>query len=314
MKRLVSFLICVLALRPFPVPAADQGPASLTARVRHDALVLLADRVHEANANPSRIVVSDVVVAQNQAFLSWRSSNSRGVMALIFQDGHWFDAYDGFGIDAPTWWFVAAIAPLHEITPSSEASTLKVDDLRAEGLNPSLIGLAKTYNADVRAANSEKPARPLRGRYFAPAPHLDLWCFGVCGNLQPKGSTVFTIPEVSAGYAIRFEFAPNNATAGLRLEFDARRTQMPSARGVIFEFRTTPDTDQTVTFSSGTKLGLWFPFVLDSTKRYTLSFTINGKSAPDLPGTLDARNVLHFTMPAFSISAHAPLDANIDVK
>lgn len=67
---------------------------------------------------------------------------------------------------------------------------------------------------------------------------------------------------------------------------------------------------KSVTFSAGTAIDVWVPFVLDDTLRYDLSFFSDDKPYGPYRGTI-FDNVLHFELPAFTLTPGKQLAAEI---
>ncbi len=133
----------------------------------------------------------------------------------------------------------------------------------------------------------------------------------------------FIPPRLStAGYQITIHFSQNNAakTATITQIYGRAPTQtemLPNPappRGFggptdVFYFDL--GTSKPVAFASGTKVDIWFPFVLDDTLSYRLSYVMDNTFSQSIHGTI-FDNVLHFELPAFTIVPPNTMQAEVE--
>jgi hypothetical protein len=79
----------------------------------------------------------------------------------------------------------------------------------------------------------------------------------------------------------------------------------------VFYFDLELNGTKPVSFQPGTKIDIWFPFVLDDSLSYRLSWVMDGQFSKSIHGTI-FDNVLHFELPAFSIAPPNSLQAEVD--
>jgi hypothetical protein len=85
----------------------------------------------------------------------------------------------------------------------------------------------------------------------------------------------------------------------------------PSGNSYFF-FSGTVQSPQPVHVQAGTKIDVWFPFVLDTSLKYSLTIGGNGFTAiGPVDGTL-ADNTLHFVLPAFTVAPGVELMGEIE--
>lgn len=94
MSRLIALLLFAAIVLPAAARADDYGPARTVAQLRSQARRLLARQARASGADPKNLVVSEVVVAGNEALLSWDSGKQRGLMRLAFANDRWWDTYE----------------------------------------------------------------------------------------------------------------------------------------------------------------------------------------------------------------------------
>jgi hypothetical protein len=79
---------------------------------------------------------------------------------------------------------------------------------------------------------------------------------------------------------------------------------------VYFSFALSTHSSVPVAFNQGSRLSIWFPFVLDDRKGYSLRLS-SATEAPDLiPGTLD-NNVLSFVLPEITVASTARMFGDV---
>lgn len=327
----MAAVVLALALLPCAVRADDHGPQHSIARVRSDAKRLLTYRVRKSGVDPSGITVTDVVTIANQAVLSWDAGNLHGVMGLVYLDDRWWDALDLLADPRNTGcWQPTRAYPLLQPTPygapfagGSLMPPPSSETLLDDGMSKALVDLAAAHNADVMHANAGAPMnRP--GAAVRPGCHAD--GYEVRPDLRIRNGGAVIHPPFrgwTSGYDLTVKYAPNDAAADST--FASIFVRAPSAAEIlpypvpsssaggptdIAYFNITLDGTKAVTFQSGTTFDIWFPFVLDDTLRYDISYFTNDTSYGPYHGTI-YDNVLHFELPALTIVPDKPLKVEI---
>lgn len=270
--------------------ADDFGPRGDVGKVRSDARRLLAQRVRATGVDPKSTAISDVVVVKDQALLSWDSGRQHGVMGLVRYLDRWWDAFDAVRMGDT--WHPAATFPL----PDGKLST-------------ELLAAASPHNPDVAGfyADEDKPENNQSGVPVSAA-----------------GGTAQISRADTAGYDLLVAYSANNAPAGTRFARIYGRAPtageilpvpppLPGFGGAsdVFYFDLELSGAKPVMFEQGTKVDIWIPFVLDDSLSYRVSFVMDGQFSKSIHGTV-FDNVLHFELPAFSISPPNVLQAEVE--
>ena len=288
----MAAVVLALALLPCLVRADDYGPRGDVRTVRSDAARLLAHRLRIARIDPKSVQIFDVVVVRNAALLSWTAGNQHEIMGLLRRDDRWWDS-----IDMKNW-------------PSRTPDCFSAD----------LITAAAMHNADVIAAAHP---RVVTGPIHVCAGD-DIYNGPVQVPIANGGGTMHAgFHESSAGYDFTMRYAANGAASGATFtrlyvrapttaEFLPYPTPGHDAGGPtdVGFFDVEIGGSKAVNFETGTAIDIWFPFVLDDTLRYDVSYFTNGTSYGPYHGTL-YDNVLHFELPAFTVVPGAALQGEI---
>ncbi|HZZ65042.1 MAG TPA: hypothetical protein VFE17_06075 [Candidatus Baltobacteraceae bacterium] len=274
--------------------ADDFGPGGDVRQVRSNAIRLLAQRVRASGTDPQQLQISDVVVVRDQAILSWRAGSEHGVMGLARYLDRWWDALDAQ--PRATCWYTLTAFPL--------------DDA---GLSNATLAAAAVHNADARTG--------LRPRCPG-APDAQS---GALGSLSARGGTIHPTRGSTAGYDFTVRYAQNNAPAAgvpvKRLYGRAPTTaealpNPPPPQGWggptnVFFFNIAADSPAPITVTAGTVVTIWFPFVLNDSLGYRLSYVSGGQFSPSIHGTI-FDNVLTFTLPAFTLAPGGEFQAEVE--
>lgn len=301
-----------------------------TAGVQSDAVRLLAHRVRQTGVDPKKVTISGVTVAVNQALLSWDSGKQHGVMGLVLSADRWWDALDMTN-DGGCWDSQAAypLTPAHPYPaaymPSSMLLPPDSGTLAEHGFTKAVTNAASTQNDDVRNADQvvEKSRKP--GMVMKP-----YWCDAETYPLEPdtvirpRGGTIHPpVRSFTSGYDITIAYAPNDAAdaklsqlfarAPTQAEFAPSHAPAPGFGGpdAVCFFDLQISGSKPVTFTRGTTVDIWFPFVLDDQLRYNLTFFSADKPSGMIFGTI-FDNTLHFVLPQFRLVPGTPLMAEID--
>lgn len=320
--RIPAAALLVLAFLPKGAAADDFGPHRDIAQVRSDARRLLAHRVRETGVEPSKVAISDVVVVQNQALLSWDSGKQHGLMGLVRYLDRWWDALDKLEVSGPTCWANTIAFPLtgHNMLFSDPTS----EDLSLDGFSRELAAAASSHNADVRKGDATVAAQHRAGNLVYAGCEDDIYevksdlaVHDIGGRLHPPRTD-------TQGYLFSLQFARNNAMPGVTFtrvygraptagEILANPPPPKEAGGStdVFLFDLAVNGSKPVQFAAGSTLTIWFPFVLDDELRYKISYFAAGRVSPQIDGTL-YDNVLHFDLPAFAMAPNDTLMADVE--
>ena len=308
-SKAATALFFVLAALPALVRADNFGPHRDLGQVQSDVRRLLAQRVRATGVDPKAIALSDVVVVKDQALLSWDSGKQHGVMGLVRYLDRWWDALDDVTRTSSGYcWRGVAAFPL---TATDIAQPPSPQSLARAGLSADLVKVAASHNADVRdwpaACRSDATTSDVRPSIISAA--------GAAAGL-PR--------SVTAGYILLVSYSANDASTGTR--FARIYGRAPTAgeilsnpappRGLggasdVFYFDLEVSGTRPVTFTPGTKLDIWVPFVLDDTLSYRVSFVMDGQFSKSIHGTV-FDNALHFELPQFGIAPPNTLQAEVE--
>lgn len=320
--RFAAVLLSVLLL-PALVRADDFGPRGDVNQVRSDARRLLAHRVRLSGVDPAAVKITDVVVVKDQALLSWDSGKQHGVMGLVRYIDRWWDALDKTAYSPHDQCWANTIAfPLtgHDMFTSPPEAGI----LTGDGLSPALVAAAAQHNSDVRAA--APPMAPQKGGNHLVKAVCEDDIYEIKPDLRVKTAGGTLHPERAAmnGYDLSFAFARNDATSGVKFTQIYGRAPTPGemlpnppppkewgGSTDVFLFDLMLDGSKPVTFAPGTKVDVWFPFVLDDSLKYRISYYAAKKVSPAIDGAI-YDNVLHFELPAFTMAPGDTLMADVE--
>ena len=316
----------VAAISP-PARADDFGPNGDIREVRFVAQRLLAHEARKAKADPATTLISDVVVVHNAALLSWQIGKDRGLMGLIRRFDRWWDAADIYN---------SSIFPISSIAcwgPGTTAYPLSGAEWQSYGLYPTpslllgfglpeeLVVASAVHNKDVRqyAAAARATNRP--GTIVKPSCMSNFYQFLRSQPIMPAGGSLLSSRSDTSGYEITLRYSANNAAAAAfhipyaRAPTEAEIIPYPATyhfvSNAVAYFDLTLDGSKPVTFAPGTTIDIWFPFVLDDTLRYDLTIGFADQPIGPIYST-PYDNVLHYTLPGFTITPGRTLMAEID--
>ncbi len=318
MKVLGILPAIVLMFVPLCARADDFGAHGAVSTVRSNARRLLARRVRQSGAQPENVPVSDVVVAGDQALLSWNSGKQHGIMGLVVQNDRWWDALDMTFYSGC--WYRQTAFPLVPTTsypdayaPPSFMRPPTPETLANAGMHRDLVAAAGAHNTDVRNSGA---SRSCSGEVYAVSADVRFRNGG--GTIHPP------VRAFTSGYDFTVTYSPNDATPDARLtrffarpptqaEFAPSHAPAPGWGGpdAVCYFDLEAGGSKPIAFAAGTIVDVWFPFVLDDQLRYNLSFFSAGKSSGMIFGTI-FDNTLHFMLPAFTLVPGQALMAEID--
>lgn len=247
-----------------------------------------------SGVDPQQIQISDVVVVHNQALLTWRAGTAHGVMGLARYLDRWWDALDAQ--QRAACWYATTAFPLDE-----------------SGLSDATLTTASAHNADARTR-----LRP-RCSESADAPG------GTIPSLLPAGGRIHPERSTTAGYDIALQYPQSNAppTGAVVKRFYGRAPtsaeMLPNPappRGWggptnVFFFNIVVDAAAPIAVASGAQVTIWFPFVLDDSVGYRLSFVSAGQFSPSIHGTI-FDNVLSFSLPSFTLTPGGEFQAEVE--
>ncbi len=281
--------------------ADDFGPQRDIDAVRTAVPTLLTRLYYERNFAPDQIVVSDIVVAGDSALASWRIGDHDGLVGMRRIDGTWWDLLEGYSdrtsAHATAWWFEGA-TPWRALPDLESTYGPTSAELRAIGMPKSLVRLAASHNPIVAASDNA-------GRGVPSPRNVDREVLYLPPGVTANGSSHGASRAQTAGYEIVLVLAPNDATLGSAVSITGHRPaeRAKSLYAVQFAF----SGPRTVTFENGSRINVWFPYVLNPNARYTLA--MNGTL-----GTIDAYlhdNTLSFELPSFTARPGAKFAGDI---
>jgi hypothetical protein len=129
----------------------------------------------------------------------------------------------------------------------------------------------------------------------------------------------YPLRAANDGYVVGVQFGPNDASPNAMIvSFKTRApteaeswANQPTGNSYFF-FSGTVQSTQPVHVQAGTTIDVWFPFVLDTSLKYSLTLAGHGFTAlGPIDGTL-ADNTLHFVLPAFTASPGVDLMGEIE--
>jgi len=308
-RTLIAWLVVwSLQLVPSVTYAQDVGPGREVRAIRHDLPILLTPeltRLRAETKSSTPLNIDDVLIVDDHALVQWKASGINEIAIMAKRLG--------------VWWL------LHEIfivSPGGIASYC--DDLVCPG-NPSgpttgFIRQVRDVPPDLAAAAAALPL------VAAADKRPPVGCAnGYCTSADGDG---YCVPPLAFSHAAHGEclFGPYGISANLAANDAASDTfvsplieRAPTegeswlARGgnAYFYLSGTLAGSSTVHVSSGTTLDVWFPFVLDTGKTYSLTIAHVTPIIGPTNGTL-SNNTLHFVLPAFAIAPGADIMAEID--
>jgi hypothetical protein len=310
-------LFVFLAIASQTAFAGDFGPRGDVGTVRADAQRLLAHRARLAKVDPKSIVVSDVVVAGDQAVLSWDIGKQHGFMGLVRENNRWWDALDEWLRPNDNCWMGGPTYPLSVQRRYIDSRPPHPSELVRMGFTQQLADLAVSHNHDVATSNS-KPFKPsdadrcIRDTYV---PHSDV-------AILAAGGVLAAVSRNTGAYGISVTYSRNDAPANSTFDLLYARPPTPAeflpyptpyryVSDAVMFFDITIDAPKPVSFQKGTTFDVWFPFVLDDTLRYRITFGGGQEPVGPIAGTI-FDNVLHFELPAFTALPGKELMGEID--
>lgn len=208
-------------------------------------------------------------------------------------------------------------------TAACVVQQLLARDARAAGVAPERIAIGPVA---VDGARAEAPWRygartgtmtlaSRLGYWWEVFPDAGLW--HPPGPIDPHGGVLLCDPPHCAGYDVRLAYAANDAAPGAAVfpwlvRAPTSGEMLPpdepdAATDAVGFFSIGVTGGAPVRFAAGSVLTIWFPFALDESLEYQLSFG----ALPQLHGRA-FDNTLRFTLPAFVLSARARTMAEID--
>lgn len=303
-RALLAFLaVFISGANSFPAFAlgSDDGPSHAVAAVRRDLPILLADSLatYEVRALP---VVDWVVTDGRQAVAEWRAGKMRGVVVLRFRSGRWWwRGAASTSIDREagrTWTWLSVPGRDLSLCGGSELGPPSARDLFRRGF----------IDKSLTARLSER---------LGPTPQTGRIEVATCDWFGCKAQST------EGGYDANFdggfpESTDPSQSCGMKGSGPAD-WQRPATPGstLYYVFALAAQNPSAAKLSAGSTFDVWFPFVLDTKKVYTLRIS---HIVPEVqvPPKSSKNNVLHFVLPAFRIlegnTAQGEIDAQSVVK
>jgi len=289
------------SLAPRVTYAQDVGPGREVRAIRHDLPILLAEQFSGQD-----LAMKTIIASGSEALVEARITGATWVFSLSKRLNTWWLA-NQIGIDtsgaASTCWGARA-ADIDGITP---------EFLKAVGISQSLVDLAEqSFPLAIEAAKRVAAHTPPPSGFVKAGISVDC-ARGFNILFFQHHPTIPVITEQQYVVALSNDSGPsaslNNVTGRAPTEGESWVT--PNNNGYFF-FSGTLDSPTTVHVDAGTKLSVWFPFVLDTTKTYSLTIAHVTPVIGPINGTLLRDNTLHFVLPAFTIEPGADIMGEID--
>lgn len=301
LRRTVTVCIRVLfaglfAANVCPVRAFahDRGPIQAVATIRHDLPLLLAATLQRTHLNPT---IDWVVAGDKDAIAKWHAGQRKGIVALRSRANVW-------------WWRAAAATDSGTITSwtpmTVPGNAMPCADYTLLSGPPSAHDLLVRGFIDhplFSLLSSRLPINPVAAELKECFPDLR---YTVSWS-EACDATFFHQAEIGWSW---FSLTGHAPTDQHHLPVGTIAYYMFSLRAESFPGKSPPPV---VTFSGRSTLRVWFPYVLDPRKGYTLSL---GNVNPDLRSVSGVlrNNELTFTLPRFSLAAGMVARGEIDGK
>lgn len=289
---LTALIIALVPLSAFGLDS-DEGPQNAIVAIRHDLPILLADELAYYQVRQAPIiewVVSDGLEAVGE----WRAGQRRGIVVLRFRSGKWW--WRGAASSDPdadsTWTAFNAPGTDLSLCQGSHRGPPSAHDLLAQGF----------INAPLAARVSPK----LRS-----TPQAEVIIVASCDSFGEyyEGST-------TDGYDAGLSHDKNDLPVRFTLNGHGPADwQPPVTEGseLYYAFTLSAEKPARATLTAGSTFDVWFPFVLDTRRRYTLRVRHVVPEVAVAPKSTK-NNVLHFVLPAFEIPEGNMAQGEIDAE
>ncbi len=295
-------LLALLALFPIVTYADDAGPGKEVGAIRHDLATLTKRPMLADPATPVKI--EDVVVDGDDALASWSDASGAGIYRLQRRLHRWwlvanvFIEKDGSAICCG-----GMMSPIDPFGPTVGFLERTVH-VSAPLAQAAAVHISVVRSADARAARSTSA--------FYVTGHGD----GYVVSAIPFDRASH-VPSETGAYALRIAFAANDAPQTARLArisgrapTEAESWLAPDGNSYFF-FYGSVESASPIRIRAGTRIDVWFPFVLDSTLTYSLTIAHADRPIGPIDGTL-RDNILHFELPAFTLLPGSELFGEIE--
>lgn len=278
-------LLIALAL-PVAARADDYGPRHDIAAIRHDLPILLAAGPYAVAQRPQ---FESAVVSGANALVECDTCSLTALLRMHYRYGRW--------------WLLGYVAP----SPSG---------LSTAGVPQLLVALAHEHIALTQKTDAATP--PPRCKTFN--------CYFTGGEIYDVTTPIrlpFNPPQPGTihgdAYFATVMLSNNDGDASSRITnilgrapTEAEGWANPPSGNSYFYFSGTVEAAKPVHLQAGTMIEVWFPFVLDTSLRYSLTIAApNVMSIGPVEGTLKD-NTLHFVLPAFTATPDADLMGEIE--
>jgi hypothetical protein len=248
----------------------------------------LATPLRNEHADAGALVIDGIVVSKGLALVEWHADFDAAILQMTYRFGRWW-------IDQQT------------STPLPLGITGWGCGMHLLTSHEALVPLADGHLPSITRMLHPPASRGVRGTVMCGAP----------AGRRPAWSDPHKMQ--ANPYSASLTFASSDAPVDADLDALVGRApteaeswaNQPSGNSYFF-FSGTVQSPQPVHVQAGTKIDVWFPFVLDTSLKYSLTIGGNGFTAiGPVDGTL-ADNTLHFVLPAFTVAPGVELMGEIE--
>ncbi|HKU81477.1 MAG TPA: hypothetical protein VJP76_04830 [Candidatus Tumulicola sp.] len=290
-------LLAATIFLPESALANDRGPVAAIAAIRHDLPLLLASSLESTHLKPT---VDWVVADDSNAVAAWHAGQNEGVVVLRLRSGHW-------------WWRAAAVSTAGDVgiwtpmaVPGNALSLCYHDDELTHGPPSAHQLFAEGFIDKGLAGELSTHLFTAPSRNLVPLVLCDPSMYYIRSYQGAYTATLFHKEDVGWQW-----FVLDGHTPPVGYEPATQGVEAYYLFDLAVQFSQEPTAPETVAFASGSTFEVWFPFVLQGNKKYTLHLDGVSPEISALPGSLKG-NVLRFVLPSFVLRTEATARGEID--
>ena len=287
-RAIVSCALLGVLLQPTLARADDSGPARDVQAIRHDLPLLLTRDLRAHNISASAVKIDGVAVSGDLAMVQWHAAERSGIVGMELRFGRWWldqRAPVGAPIDYAGYGCAGLQAPFQALVPFAQHHLSAIDAM-----------IVRQMHAP-RGGASGIPDSPTVIYTRFPSPTITAAPYEAAITFAKDD----VFPDTDASFTDLRGRAPTEAESWLT----------PGGNSYFF-FSGTMQSEQLVHVQAGTTVDVWFPFVLDTSLKYSLTIAGHGfKAIGPVEGTL-FENSLRFALPAFTLTPGVELMGEIE--